>query len=477
MIKLFGKSKLVRDISANTLQIGITQVFSLIIFYITSKYLVKEEFGELNWCTAIGSTVITMASLGLDVVFVRKIAAGENALLMSGIHFFHTVLVGTILGAAVFFVEIFFPGFKDLHPLFLLVFINLSILNIANSFKLCIMGLEKYRYLAIIAVIGNVFKFSLIVALYWFNYFTILNVVYVFLITAVIEFLLGYFFLNRSLRAKVLPVLQIQNYKYFILESLPQYGVVFFDAALARIDWILLGILSTAAATAEYSFVYRMYESAKLPLLVIAPILLTRFSRMYSNASDFEEKKKEDIRLFFQFELFLVMLIPIVLICVWSPLIDYFTDGKYGAVNEKNFLILAACVPMHCIANFLWSMGFAQGQLKTIMYITIITAVTNLLLNYFFIPKWGSEGASWSFLIATSIQVTLYILWMDQRRLKLESKTCILAFVNGVLAVVAAKYLTNNPIFATAIALAVSTVFALVTKQIRIVQLQRVLKA
>ena len=61
-----GKQKLVRDISANTVQTLITQVFGFVIFYITSKYLSKDEFGEFNWAIAIGSTIIATASLGLD---------------------------------------------------------------------------------------------------------------------------------------------------------------------------------------------------------------------------------------------------------------------------------------------------------------------------------------------------------------------------------------------------------------------------
>ncbi len=68
--------KILIDISGNTIQVVATQFFGLLIFYFTSKYLSKNEFGDLNWSTALASTVIALASLGLDLVFVKRVAQG-----------------------------------------------------------------------------------------------------------------------------------------------------------------------------------------------------------------------------------------------------------------------------------------------------------------------------------------------------------------------------------------------------------------
>ncbi|MDI1354688.1 MAG: polysaccharide biosynthesis C-terminal domain-containing protein [bacterium] len=476
MLKTFGKKKLVKDISASTLQTAITQAFSLLIFYFTSRYLAKDDFGEFNWSMAVGSTFIAMASLGLDVVYVKRIASGQDAVVMSGIHFFHTVMAGLVLTAMVFGVQLIFPSFAFAHPLFLMVFINLSLINIANSFRLALIGMEVYKYLAILAFITNVIKFALILFLYLQSYFTIYNVIYTFILISVLELILGYFFVSKSLSVRVKPILKIQEYKYFILESLPQLGVVFFDSALARIDWILLGIISTATVTADYSFTYRMYESSKLPLLIIAPILLTRFSKLFSDPERIDDKNRNDIRYFFKFELFVVMLIPITLACAWTPLMDFFTNNKYGKVNELNYLVLAACVPLHCISNFLWSMGFAQGQLKAIMYITLSVAVVNLGLNFFLIPDYKGMGAAISFLISTVLQTTLYIKLMNQKHIQLDLGTCLLAFVNAITAVCVGKLLSDQAVISAFIALALFSGLAVITKQIELKQIRNIIK-
>jgi O-antigen/teichoic acid export membrane protein len=472
----FGKRKLIKDISANTLQIAIIQFFSLAVFYFTSRFLPKNDFGELNWSTAVAATIIALASLGLDVVLIKRVASGQNALVYSGVHFFHTIVVAIVLGFFTLLLRLFFPSFEIHHPLFFLVFVNLSLLNIGNSFKLSLTGLEAYKSLAKLAFISNTFKMLLILLLYVEGKFTIYSVVYIYLFTTAIEFILGYYFLKKKLSTQIKPVLNLYHYKNFIFESLPQLGVVFFDSALARLDWILLGIISTASITADYSFAYRMYESSKLPIFVIAPILLTRFSKLFVDPTQMNSSRKNDILIFFKLELFLVTIIPVVLICVWTPLIDYISDGKYGAVNALTYTILAACVPLQCITNFLWSLGFVQGQLKSIMFITIGTALLNLLINLILIPYAGSNGAAIAFLISTLVQTLLYARYMSQSEIKLDKKACVLALVNAIVAVVAAKILTNNVIFAGSIAVTVLTVLAVLTKQINYYQIKKIIK-
>ena len=472
MNKSLGKQKLIKDISASTIQTAVTQIFGLIIFYITSKYLSKVDFGEFNWSMAVGSTIIVIASLGLDLVFVKRIALGDNILVITGIHFFHTVAIGIILCLIAFCINIFIPQFKLIHPLFFFIFVNLALANIANSFKLCLNGLEAYRQLAILSLLTNVFKFSLILFFYLKGNFNISNVIIAYISTSFLEFMLGYFMMNKQLYATVIPLLKINDYKYFIFESLPQLGVVLFDSALARIDWILLGIIGTASATAEYSFVYRVFELSKLPIIIIAPILLTRFSKLFNKNETISDKNKHEIHLFLKIEMLVIMFIPIVLVSMWSPLVDYFTNNKYGAVNEKNYWILAFCIPLHGIINFLWTMGFAQGQLKTIMYITIVVSLLNIILNILLIPLYSSLGASITFLLCTILQLVLYLKYINQSQIRLSFINIVITIMNAFIAILIGKISTNNVIFAGAFSIVIYSILSLITKQFNIKQLK-----
>lgn len=149
----------------------------------------------------------------------------------------------------------------------------------------------------------------------------------------------------------------------------------------------------------------------------------------------------------FKVELFLAVLIPITAIAIWSDFFDLITNNKYGAVNQLTYSILALCIPLHYSTNFLWTMAFTQGQLKTIFWITLITSVTNILLNIFLIKAIGAEGARLAFLISTLIQVFLYYKLTKQHNYQFNLKALISFVAIGILSVLPSYFLTLHFIF------------------------------
>lgn len=457
MTKSLGKRKLIRDISANTLQTGVTQVFGLVFFYLASRYLSKEDFGELNWSSALGATVIALGSLGLDLIFVKRIASGSNVLETTGIHFFHTLLSGVIICGVTCVLEQAYPKPFQQHPLLLFSLFYLAVNNIGNSFKLCLNGLESYKRLALIATIGNVLKLVLAVLLFFFEIFTAVNLLLCYAAAACLELVIGYLSVRQIASSAPKPILRPLAYKYFILESLPQLGVVLFDSALARIDWILLGIIGTgiglsgASQTAEYSFTYKVFELSKLPLLVIAPILLTRFSRFFSDGKNLSENRHFEINELFKLEGFLLLLLPLFFISTWTPFIDFFTGGKYGAANENTFWILAFCVPLHGVINFLWTCGFVEGRIKSILWLTITVSLVNVICNVLLIPKYGGMGAAMAFLFSTLLQLFLYVRLSRHSKLKVNYWPFLMILIFALVAVGLSLTFAEGPILRTVI--------------------------
>lgn len=468
--------KILTDISGSTVQVIATQFFGLLIFYFVSKYLSKQDFGEYNWSIALGFTILSIASLGLDLVYVKRIASGYDVVQTTGIHFFHSIVVSLLFLAIVFLSLKLFSDFKSNHPFFLIIFLNICLINIANSFKLGLNGLDSYNKLAFIAVFTNLLKIIFLIFLYVNNHFYISEIIYFFILSSVFEMILGYFFLSKLIKIKIKPLYRLKEYKGFIIESLPQLGVVIFDSALSRIDVILLGILTTSIVTAEYSFVYKVYELSKLPILIIGPILLTRFSKIFNKKEELSESKKNEISFLFKIELAIVMIIPIFLISIWSPVVDYFTNNKYGEINEVNYWILSACVPLVCIVNFLWTLGFVQGQLKKIMYITLVVSLINIFLNLILIHFYGGLGSAISFLISTLIQVLLYYKLINQTQIQLNLKSCLITFSIAIFSIIISKQLTSSFIILPILSISIYLFILLFTKQINILSLRNLIK-
>ena len=99
------------------------------------------------------------------------------------------------------------------------------------------------------------------------------------------ELLLSVFITKKWLQISFKIVCNKLIYLKLLKESLPQAGVVIFTSSIARFDWIFLGILASNIALAEYSFAFKIFEVATLPLLVIAPILIPRFTRLFYTAA------------------------------------------------------------------------------------------------------------------------------------------------------------------------------------------------
>lgn len=467
------KRRLVRDLSASTVQTGIIQVFGLLFFYLSSRFLSKEDFGEFSWSSAVAATMVAIASLGLDLIFVKRLASGKDVLQTSGIHLMHTLFSGILVSIGVWLASLFFETFLAAHPLLVIVTIYLSFSNIANSFKLCLNGLEAYKMLAQLAFISNVSKFVILGLLLLFGKFTVQNFVVAYFFGAIVEFVVGYALVKKVVGLSPKLVWQRDDYKAFIYESIPQMGVVLFDSALARIDWILLGVLSVSAAgitnamaTAEYSFAYKVFELSKLPLMIIAPVLLTRLARNLKNG-ELNGAQKKELEFFFRTEIFIVMLIPVFLTAAWSGLIDYFTNGKYGEVNYYNYILLALCVPLSAFINFYWTIGFVAGQLKKIMLITIVTALLNVALNAVLIQRLGTLGASLSFFISTVVQLLFYRFSVAQKIIHIRFMSVFLPIAFAVLSVVTATVLGINSIFSGLLALLIYVGLSLLTKLIK----------
>src|SRR5205814_650195 len=115
------------------------------------------------------------------------------------------------------------------------------------------------------------------------------------------------------------------------------------------------------------------------------------------------------IKRFFVLEMFFGVCLVLCINMLWTPVVVYFTHGKYGVANAMQFFILSCCLPFQFFINLLWTLCFAGKKYRSVSVITIISAVSNLLLNLVLIPLLGGMGAAKAFLIANFIQAGGYL--------------------------------------------------------------------
>jgi O-antigen/teichoic acid export membrane protein len=467
------KGKLVKDISSSTIQVIINQGLGLLIFVIISRYLDKSLYGELNWSLAILTFIITLLSLRLEQVVVQKIAAGENTSKILSLFFGHVLLSGVLFYSVLLAGSFLFPSFFRQHNLILILAVSQLLSFFSLPFKQLANGKENFGWLALMSSVANVIR---ALGLLWaviFATLTMREVLLIYIISSFAEFGISYWVAGIKIGTRIRMQWTITDYCILIKESLPQIGVVFLNACIARIDWILLGFFSTQVITAEYSFAYKMFELSPLPLLIIAPVLLSRFSKYFSSHTEFSlQERNVELDFLIRTEMILATMIPLIANMVWSPLIDMLTNHKYGAINKTTFLILSFCIPLQYLINLFWTIHFSLKHLALIFRITAITCAIIVAGDLLLIPLMNAKGAALVYLAAITIECLIYLrvsAFASFRNTLMPMVLCTgIALISGLLA-----YQLNVPVAAKLfLSLLLYSVLIILTGQVRRADLQ-----
>lgn len=381
------------------------QVLGLVFFYLISFYATKEDFGIINWSMAVCALLTTLLSFGMEQVVFRRIAsAGRSSDWAAMAFLFHSAL-GTVLVLAALVLIARFSEAENLQylPWF---FAAQGLTYLGLPFRQFLNAKQHFTPYGIIAVLSNLVKMGLAFWVIYSALVTVTAVYYILILCAAGELiaLWAYVFHHWKPRWKF----KFKAYKKLIKESLPQYLSVLFDSGLSRIDWVLLGIIGTQVMTAEYAFAYRAFEVAKMPILILAPILLAHFSRLLVGGQTLSGDKREQIKDLFHLEIFLATAIALFANLIWVEAGALVFHDKYGRTNQYEFMILSAILPVQFAINLLWTLAFTGKMYLRIAHLTMGAALLNLLLNIALIPVWGAKGAALAIAFTACLQLLAY---------------------------------------------------------------------
>jgi O-antigen/teichoic acid export membrane protein len=457
------KNTLIRNLSANTIQLAVNQLLGLVIFYVLSTGLDKSSFGQLNLALAILLIVFNLLSLGIDQIAIRKIALGNPPGPILSLYLFHVLLTGLLFYFILLAGSIFIDMRGGLYSILILIGLGKVMIYFSTPFKQAASGLEHFRPLAFMLVISNLVRGGGLVLLVLLHVLSLKTIIILFIAGDLLELLFCIYLFKRITRLPVNISLNKTGYISLLREALPQMGVVLITSATSRFDWIFIGFTVSAIKLAEYSFAYKVFEMSTLPLLAIAPLLLPWFTKLF---------KQDDIdtgmlKLLLKAEMMIAALTIVLINILWSPVVDAVTAGKYGSVNTKTIFILSLCIPFLYLNNFLWTIHFAKGRMKMILKGFIITLVVNVLLDVILIPIYNNEGAAAAFLAASVVQSVYYMIkypMVGFNRLWFNLLACILC---AVLSCVIAKTYLLNPYIAPILAVLLYIILLFITAQIR----------
>ena len=426
------KKKLTYNFTVNLIQVAVNQFFALLIFFIISSYLSKDSFGSINLALAILMAMFNILGFGIDQLIIKKIAAGENPQLNLSLYCFHTLFWGCIFYGALVIGCCLQPALFYNYPVLLLLGLGKLAVYFSTPFKQAANGMERFGLLACMSVVSGVLRGCILLLYAFLHRVTPQVVIAVFIAGDIAELLVTV--LAFSFKTKLLPRFQIlfADYRRLLKEAMPQAGVVLITSALSRFDWIFIGLTLSASRLAEYSFAYKLYEISTLPLLALAPLLIPRFTKMFSDG-EFDTRAAQCL---VRIEMIGAALIVLILNICWQPVIDLLTAGKYGRVNQYTIFILSLSAPLIYLNNFYWTMYFAQGRLKMIFRSFVLSLCVNVALDLALIPFFKNEGAAISVLFSLAAQ---YVFYLSQNELPGLNKSagilfsCVACSIAGII--------------------------------------------
>jgi len=437
------------------------QFLGVLFFYITSFYLSKNDFGIISWSNATAITITTVIGLGMEQVIIRRVAASNSSNWAAAACFLHNA-VFSLVAVAILFLLRFIFGHVDKLVFLPYFFIVQALIFLATPLKQFLNAKEQFTPYAVIALVSNVAKVLLCLIWTFYRPFSISAVLTIMAFASLLELIALFLYIAK--KDGFVWKFKFGAYKKLLKESMPQYVAVLFDSSLSRIDWILMGILSTNIATANYSFSYRAFEVLKLPVVVIGTILLPRFSRLLQKSDEMNKSQHDLINQIFLLEIAFAVLLVIVADIGWSPWIDRLTDNKYGAVNELTFILLSACIPFHFVINLMWIISFASRRYKSVAKLTMITAVVNLVANLVFIPLFKEHGAAIAFLTSSMLQTVLYFYLLKRNKILIDLKPSLIFLLVAAILVGIVKY-SGMPVILQLLAAIGSFCFVVFTRK------------
>jgi O-antigen/teichoic acid export membrane protein len=457
------KRKLVNNLSANTLQLIVNQLFGLIIFYILSASLDKNSFGQINLALALMLAIFNILSFGIDQITVRKLASGEDPQTMLSLYLSHVLITGLVFYGLLFIGRFLFPS-ANAYDIILLIGAGKLMIYFSTPFKQSSIGTERFKLLAYLSVISNIVRACCLIIMAVLHSITLRNVIIVFISGDVLELAIGAIIFKRDTRLPITIRWNKSSYITLLKESLPQFGVVIITSALARFDWIFIGIVLSAVKLAEYSFAYKVFELSTLPLLAIAPLLIPWFTRLFKNGNP----NIPNLKLLARMEMIIAAFTIVLINSCWSPVIDMLTAGKYGAVNEHTIFILSLCIPLIYFTNFLWTINFAKGRLKMIFTAFVITLAVNVIADIILIPIYKNEGAAIGYLAGYMAQAIYFLIRNDMKELNQAWYPLLICTACACLSVLGSKLLFVNVWVAVGGAVLFYIVGLFMTMQVRL---------
>lgn len=404
-------------------------LFPIITFPYSSRILLPEGMGKVNFAISVITYFSMIAQLGIPTYGIRATAkVRDNKYELTKV--VHEIILINIITCIIMYVLFFIslmavPQFKNEKLLFIIFSINIifNIFGVEWLYK----GLEEYSYIAIRSII---FKIVSIILMFILVHKKSDYIIY------------GGIMVFANIGSNILNFINLHNYISF--KPIGRYNLirhikpilVFFSMSVAtaiytNLDISLLGFLATNVDVGYYSAGVKIKSILLGIVTSLAAVLLPRASYYLENnlKNEFIDLSSKAINFIF------IIAIPLTFyfILFASEGINFISGDAYrGAV-----------LPMQIIMPTIFLIGLSNiigiqmlvplGREKIVLYSEIAGAIVNILMNLIFIPRYQAIGAAMA-TVSAELSVTIFQIYvMKDLVISMFKKVKFIKIIIGVL--------------------------------------------
>jgi O-antigen/teichoic acid export membrane protein len=387
-------------------------VVGLLVGVWVARYLGPEKFGLLSYALSFVGLFSIVATFGLDEIVVRELVKDENRRdELIGTAFWLKLFGAFVVLLALAFAVKFTSNDDNTN---ILVFIIASALifqsfNVVDFyFQSKVMG-KFIVYANLISLFtSSIVKITLIL-----NDASLIAFAWVVLFDG---FILACGFIYFFLKQSTFRIKNLIFYKSTAIDLLKDSWPLIFSGAVlmiqARIDQVMIKEMINSTEVGYYSAAIRLIEAfGFIPVM----LKISLYPSILNSRKDSNELYQNRLLNFYRLNFILFLAVAIPLFIFSEQIVILLFGIEYQSVG----ILLSLMV----IRLFFANMGVARGAYiisENLMVFSLITmtlgTITNVVLNYYWIPLYASKGAIVATIISFSVSIFVIDIFYSKTR-------------------------------------------------------------
>jgi len=385
----------------------------LTILFITNKYG-AETYGLLILSITVLSIFALFPKFGMDVATVRILGEilkkHKSELFKTYKKIFIFIFILSSMSSVLLYFSSNFISNSLLHKFFMSQYLQIISLAIVSTVGISVLAayFQSIKNTKVFIFIQTVLHQMIFLVLIIVNYY-LLNKLYsiitIYVISNIFAFIVAIITTYYDLLQKCLVKKTKENsfsLKAIVSIAFPMLFASSFSLLMGWSDILMLGIFRDENEVGVYAAAQRVAALTGLSLIAINSVAAPKFIQFYSNSDMLGLKKiaQQSTKLIF-FSSF-----PLLIIFFLFPAFVMNFFGEEFTKGSTTLLILTVGQFVNAISGSVGYIMQMTDNQKVYQHIIIVAAIFNIILNYFFIPLYGIEGAA----VASSISIILWNL-------------------------------------------------------------------